>query len=97
MTHYSNFLYVEKLTDSVTLIRDSERKIIFHSWVIRINSTCTAHINKPQLDSELKKVEPRVETFVFTKLTIISDSVFSGERINRRMVEASHKIYMLSF
>lgn len=75
MTHYSNFLYVEKLTDSVTLIRDSERKIIFHSWVIRINSTCTAHINKPQLDSGLKKVEPRVETFVFTKLTIISDSV----------------------
>lgn len=75
MTHYSNFLYVEKLTDSVTLIRDSERKIIFHSWVIRINSTCAAHINKPQLDSELIKVESRVETFVFTKLTIISDSV----------------------
>ena len=34
-----------------------------------------AHINKPQLDSELIKVESRVETFVFTKLTIISDSV----------------------
>lgn len=85
-------------TDSVTLIRDSERKIIFHSWVIRINSTCAAaHIDKPQLDSELIKVEPRVETFVFTKLTIISDSVFSGERINRGMVEASHKIYMLLF
>lgn len=75
MTHYSNFLYVEKLTDSVTLIQDSERKIIFQGWMIRINSTCAAHINKPQLDSELIKVEPRVETFVSTKLTNISDSM----------------------
>ena len=71
-------------TDSIALIRGSEHKIISHGWVIRINSTYAAHIIKPQFDSELIKVEPRVETFVFTKLTITSNSkCVSDERIDR--------------